>query len=168
MMPSLRQAVISARIAPRPSPASPHPPSEKTNPEPTSSKIWHLPLHEFIAELEKRGMPLAPERPKAVNRLDVKEIVRECGRAFLVSPADIINGGRQPSITRPRHIAMYVARKMFPKKSLPDLGRHFGGRDHTTVLHAIRKIETERLTDVQLNSDINRIIARLGERFPEG
>ena len=54
--------------------------------------------------------------------------------------ADLLSSRRTANVVRPRQIAMYLA-KMLTPRSLPEIGRRFGGRDHTTVLHAVRKIE---------------------------
>ena len=61
-------------------------------------------------------------------------------RHYNVSKADLLSGRRTRTIVRPRQIAMYLAKVLTPR-SLPEIGRRFGGRDHTTVLHAVRKIE---------------------------
>ena len=61
-------------------------------------------------------------------------------RHYNVSKADLLSSRRTRTIVRPRQIAMYLAKVLTPR-SLPEIGRRFGGRDHTTVLHAVRKIE---------------------------
>ena len=61
---------------------------------------------------------------------------------------------RPASIARPRQIAMYLAKDM-TKKSLPEIGELFGGRDHTTVLHAVRKIGDERTRNAELNQQLH-------------
>jgi chromosomal replication initiator protein len=58
-----------------------------------------------------------------------------------VSRADLLSSRRTANVVRPRQVAMYLA-KILTLRSLPEIGRRFGGRDHTTVLHAVRKIET--------------------------
>ena len=58
---------------------------------------------------------------------------------FNVSRADILSSRRTATVVRPRQIAMYLSKLLTPR-SLPEIGRRFGGRDHTTVLHAVRKI----------------------------
>ena len=60
---------------------------------------------------------------------------------------------RARAVARPRQIAMYLS-KQLTSKSLPDIGRTFGGRDHTTVMHAVKKIEELKLQDVNFNEDI--------------
>ena len=61
---------------------------------------------------------------------------------------------RPASIARPRQIAMYLAKEL-TQKSLPEIGALFGGRDHTTVLHAVRKISAERLQLTELNQQLH-------------
>jgi len=61
--------------------------------------------------------------------------------------------GRFRAVARPRQVAMFLA-KTLTSKSLPEIGRGFGGRDHTTVIHAVRKVEQLRETDSQLADDI--------------
>ena len=61
-------------------------------------------------------------------------------RQYNVSRADLLSSRRTANVVRPRQIAMYLA-KTLTLRSLPEIGRRFGGRDHTTVLHAVRKIE---------------------------
>jgi chromosomal replication initiator protein len=61
---------------------------------------------------------------------------------------------RPASIAKPRQIAMYLAKEL-TQKSLPEIGELFGGRDHTTVLHAVRKIADERGKDAQLNHELH-------------
>jgi len=56
-------------------------------------------------------------------------------------------------VARPRQVAMFLA-KMLTSKSLPEIGRRFGGRDHTTVIHAVRKIEELKSVDHQISEDV--------------
>ncbi len=74
------------------------------------------------------------------RRVRIEEIQRVVARHYNVSKADLLSSRRTRTIVRPRQIAMYLA-KMLTPRSLPEIGRRFGGRDHTTVLHAVRKIE---------------------------
>ena len=74
------------------------------------------------------------------RRVRIEDIQRVVARHFNVSKADLLSSRRTRTIVRPRQIAMYLA-KMLTPRSLPEIGRRFGGRDHTTVLHAVRKIE---------------------------
>jgi chromosomal replication initiator protein len=63
---------------------------------------------------------------------------------------------RARAVARPRQVAMYLAKQLTPR-SLPEIGRKFGGRDHTTVMYAIRKIEDLRTTESQLSEDIEML-----------
>jgi len=74
------------------------------------------------------------------RRVRIEEIQMVVARHYNVSKADLLSARRTRTIVRPRQIAMYLA-KMLTPRSLPEIGRRFGGRDHTTVLHAVRKIE---------------------------
>ena len=74
------------------------------------------------------------------RRVRIEDIQRVVARHFNVSKADLLSSRRTRTIVRPRQIAMYLAKVLTPR-SLPEIGRRFGGRDHTTVLHAVRKIE---------------------------
>ncbi len=74
------------------------------------------------------------------KRVRIEDIQRIVARQFNVSKNDLLSNRRTRVIVRPRQIAMYLAKTMTPR-SLPEIGRRFGGRDHTTVLHAVRKIE---------------------------
>lgn len=93
---------------------------------------------------------VAPARPKWMDYYEampahaprypsIHTIIDRVGQYFSVTPLDIVSQRRQASIVRPRMIAMYLARHLTPR-SLPEIGRQFGGRDHTTVLHAVNKI----------------------------
>jgi chromosomal replication initiator protein len=75
-----------------------------------------------------------PKRPR------IEDIQRVVARHYNVSKTELLSNRRTRTIVKPRQIAMYLAKIMTPR-SLPEIGRRFGGRDHTTVLHAVRKIE---------------------------
>ncbi|HET9902639.1 MAG TPA: chromosomal replication initiator protein DnaA [Xanthobacteraceae bacterium] len=79
-------------------------------------------------------------RPQEPRRVKIEDIQRAVARHFNVSRADMLSSRRTANVVRPRQIAMYLA-KTLTLRSLPEIGRRFGGRDHTTVLHAVRKIE---------------------------
>jgi chromosomal replication initiator protein len=87
------------------------------------------------------------------KRIKVEDILRIVSRHFAVSKADIMSDRRHRSVVRPRQIGMYLA-KQLTSRSLPEIGRRFGNRDHTTVLHAIRKIEQLMNDDNQLREEI--------------
>jgi chromosomal replication initiator protein len=80
-------------------------------------------------------------RPQDPKRVRIEDIQRTVARQYNISRADLLSSRRTANVVRPRQIAMYLA-KTLTLRSLPEIGRRFGGRDHTTVLHAVRKIET--------------------------
>ncbi|MFO1184869.1 MAG: chromosomal replication initiator protein DnaA [Bauldia sp.] len=88
------------------------------------------------AEIALRDL-IATHEPRRVRIEDIQKVV---ARHYNVSKADLLSSRRTRTIVRPRQIAMYLA-KMLTPRSLPEIGRRFGGRDHTTVLHAVRKVE---------------------------
>ena len=65
----------------------------------------------------------------------------------------LLSARRARQVARPRQVAMYLA-KTLTSRSLPDIGRRFGGRDHTTVIHAVKKIEELKATDSQIAEDV--------------
>lgn len=78
------------------------------------------------------------------DRLPARSIIERVSRATGIPYAEIVGASRSRPIAEARMIAMYEVRKRRPDFSLPQIGRIFGGRDHTTVLHAVRKIEGQR------------------------
>ena len=87
------------------------------------------------------------------RRVRVDDILRTVSKHYGVNRGDLLSGRRNRSIVRPRQIGMYLA-KLLTSRSLPEIGRRFGNRDHTTVLHAIRKIEQLMGDDNQLREEI--------------
>ena len=73
---------------------------------------------------------------------------------FNVRIADMHSARRARAVARPRQVAMYLA-KQLTSRSLPEIGRKFGGRDHTTVMHAVRKIEELKTTDSSFAEDVD-------------
>jgi len=88
------------------------------------------------------------------RQISVENIQKTVADFFNIKVADMYSKKRPASIARPRQIAMYLAKDM-TKKSLPEIGELFGGRDHTTVLHAVRKIADERQRNVELNQQLH-------------
>ncbi len=79
-------------------------------------------------------------RTREPKRVKIEDIQKLVATHYNVSRADILSSRRTANVVRPRQIAMYLS-KVLTLRSLPEIGRRFGGRDHTTVLHAVRKIE---------------------------
>jgi len=88
------------------------------------------------------------------RQIGVENIQKTVADFYKIKVADMYSKKRPASIARPRQIAMYLAKDM-TKKSLPEIGELFGGRDHTTVLHAVRKIGAERTTNPELNQQLH-------------
>jgi chromosomal replication initiator protein len=79
-------------------------------------------------------------RNREPRRVKIEDIQRIVAKHYNVSRADILSLRRTATVVKPRQVAMYLSKALTPR-SLPEIGRRFGGRDHTTVLHAVRKIE---------------------------
>lgn len=95
------------------------------------------------------------------RKVTVEEIQRRVSEHYNIRLSDMIGPKRLRSIARPRQIAMYLAKQM-TTRSLPEIGRRFGGRDHTTIMHGIRKIEELKSTDSQMAEDLE-LLRRLLE-----
>jgi chromosomal replication initiator protein len=91
----------------------------------------------------------------------VDEIQKAAAEHFGLRQADLVSETRTRAVARPRQAAMWLA-KQLTTRSLPDIGRRFGGRDHTTVLHAVRRIDALRATDAQLARDLETLLGKLG------
>jgi chromosomal replication initiator protein len=96
------------------------------------------------------------------RRVRIEDIQRVVSRHYNVSKADLLSARRTRTIVRPRQIAMYLAKVLTPR-SLPEIGRRFGGRDHTTVLHAVRKIEDLISGDKALAEEIELLKRMIDE-----
>ena len=95
------------------------------------------------------------------RKVTIEEIQRKVAEHYNVRLSDLVGPKRVRTIARPRQIAMYLAKNL-TTRSLPEIGRRFGGRDHTTIMHGIRKIEELKSSDVQLAEDLN-LLRRLLE-----
>lgn len=88
------------------------------------------------------------------RQISVESIQRTVAAFYNIKVADMYSKKRPANIVRPRQIAMFIAKEL-TQKSLPEIGELFGGRDHTTVLHAVRKITEERQHDSHLNHELH-------------
>jgi chromosomal replication initiator protein len=122
------------------------------------SKLSGQPITLEMAEREVRDL-IRPQEPK---RVKIEEIQRIVARQYNVSRADLLSSRRTANVVRPRQVAMYLA-KTLTLRSLPEIGRRFGGRDHTTVLHAVRKIENLVGNDTALAEEIEILKRQLQE-----
>jgi len=122
------------------------------------SKLTGQPVTLEVAELAVRDL-VRPQEPK---RIKIEDIQRMVARHFNVNRSDMLSSRRTANVVKPRQIAMYLA-KTLTLRSLPEIGRRFGGRDHTTVLHAVRKIEALADKDQTLAEEIESIKRQLAE-----
>ena len=90
------------------------------------------------------------------RRVTIEEIQRRVAEHYGIRIADMHSARRARAVARPRQVAMYLAKQLTPR-SLPEIGRKFGGRDHTTVMYAIRKIEDLRSTEPLMSDDIETL-----------
>jgi chromosomal replication initiator protein len=88
------------------------------------------------------------------RRITIDEIQRKVAEHYNLRMADMHSARRARNVARPRQVAMYLA-KQLTARSLPEIGRKFGGRDHTTVMHAVRKIEELIEEDAQIAQDVD-------------
>ncbi len=114
---------------------------------------------------EASGEPVTVERARDFladilrthdRKITVEEIQKRVADFYNVRHVDMLSPRRARAVARPRQIAMYFAKKL-TTRSLPEIGRRFGGRDHTTVIHAIRRIEELRATDSTLDDELTRL-----------
>ena len=101
-----------------------------------------------IAQETLRDLLRAHER-----RITIEDIQKRVAEHYGLRMADMLSARRARAVARPRQVAMYLTKQLTPR-SLPEIGRKFGNRDHTTVMHAIRRIEELRAIDPALNEDI--------------
>jgi chromosomal replication initiator protein len=109
---------------------------------------------------EAQGLLGAALRGGPERRITVDEIQKTVAEHFTLKQADLLSERRTRSVARPRQIAMYLC-KQHTTRSYPDIGRRFGGRDHTTVLHGVRKIEELIAQDEQIARDVEALTRKL-------
>ncbi|MGB0570916.1 MAG: chromosomal replication initiator protein DnaA [Alphaproteobacteria bacterium] len=119
-------------------------------------------LNRIVAHTTLVGRPVTLETTQDVlhdllrandRRVTIEEIQKRVAEHFNIRLADMHSARRARAVARPRQVAMYLA-KQLTSRSLPEIGRKFGGRDHTTVMHAVRKVEELRSADIGFNEDV--------------
>ncbi|MEO0894314.1 MAG: chromosomal replication initiator protein DnaA [Pseudomonadota bacterium] len=90
------------------------------------------------------------------RKISIEEIQRQVSDHYNIRLADMIGPKRVRSFARPRQVAMYLCKQM-TRRSLPEIGRRFGGRDHTTVMHGVKRIEELRHSDAQIAEDLEML-----------
>jgi chromosomal replication initiator protein len=129
-------------------------------------------INRLLAHVTLNGAPLTVETAEAAirdlvraqdpRRVKIDDIQKLVASHYNISRADILSSRRTANVVRPRQIAMYLS-KVLTLRSLPEIGRRFGGRDHTTVLHAVRKIEELASKDKGLSEVIDLLKRILSE-----
>lgn len=94
------------------------------------------------------------------RRITVDEIQKLCAAHYKIDASEMRSKRRDRAVARPRQVAMYLAKKMTPR-SLPEIGRIFGGRDHSTVIHAVRTIEGLRESNPDIDADVRALLRQL-------
>jgi chromosomal replication initiator protein len=94
------------------------------------------------------------------RRLTMEEIQKRVAEHFKIRVSDMSSARRSRAVARPRQVAMYLS-KQLTSRSLPEIGRAFGGRDHTTVIHAVRKIEELVKLDTAFAEDVELLTRML-------
>jgi chromosomal replication initiator protein len=119
-------------------------------------------LNRIVAHATLVGRPITLESSQELlhdllrandRRVTIEEIQKRVSEHFNVRVTDMHSARRARAVARPRQVAMYLS-KQLTARSLPEIGRKFGGRDHTTVMHAVRKIEELKSTDPGFAEDI--------------
>ena len=115
--------------------------------------VAHAQLVGRTISLEMTQEVLADMLRASERRVTIDEIQKKVAEHYNVRVADMHSARRARAVARPRQVAMYLAKQLTPR-SLPEIGRKFGGRDHTTVIHAVRKIEELSAYDAAFREDV--------------
>jgi chromosomal replication initiator protein len=110
--------------------------------------------------LDESQAILRPHLSVSERKVTVDTIQKVVAEHYALKQADLLSERRARAIARPRQVAMWLA-KQITTRSLPDIGRRFGGRDHTTVLHAVRRIESLKADDPVLARDVDMLLRKL-------
>lgn len=119
------------------------------------SSVTNTPINLAMAQQALKQLLPGPER-----RITIDAVVRAVAEKYSLQPSQLKQKTNAHEIARPRQVAMYICKEL-TSASLPEIGRHFGGKHHTTVLHSIRKVEELRQSD----PDLNRLIHSVSDSF---
>ncbi len=123
-----------------------------------ANQLTHEPITVQLAERTLADLV----RSREARRVRIEDILRIVSRHYKVPRNELLSSRRSRDVVRPRQIAMYLA-KALTSRSLPEIGRRFGGRDHTTVLHSVRKVEQMIKDDGDLAQEIELLKRMLEE-----
>lgn len=127
-------------------------------------------LTRVVAQADMLGMPVTLEGTQILlqdllrscdRRVSIEDIQKFVADYYRVKVSDMFSPRRSVSVARPRQVAMYLS-KILTDKSLPEIGRKFGGKDHTTVMHAVKRITDFIHNDPELREDVERIQRMMG------
>jgi chromosomal replication initiator protein len=127
-------------------------------------------LNRVVAHSQLVGRPITLETTQEVlhdllrandRRVTIEEIQKKVAEHFNIKVSDMHSARRARSVARPRQIAMHLS-KQLTSRSLPEIGRKFGGRDHTTVMHAVKKVDELCLHDQDFAEDVELLRRMLG------
>jgi chromosomal replication initiator protein len=122
-------------------------------------------LNRLLAHHNLVGRPITLEMAQDVlkdllrasdRRVNIEDIQKRVAEHYNIRLADMSSARRARAVARPRQVAMWLCKQLTPR-SLPEIGRKFGGRDHTTVMHAVRKIDELCRTDKTLAEDLEML-----------
>ena len=113
-----------------------------------------------LVDVDEAQAVLRPHLRTGERRITVDDIQKAVSEYYGMKQADLLSDRRNRAIARPRQTAMWLC-KQLTTRSLPDIGRRFGGRDHTTVLHAVRKIEQLKGVDAPIAADLETLLRKL-------
>lgn len=122
-------------------------------------------LNRVVAHATLVGRPITLETTQEVlhdllrandRRISVEDIQKQVANHYNVKVSDMHSARRARQVARPRQVAMYLSKK-FTSKSLPEIGRRFGGKDHTTVMHAVKRVEELMGTDHEFSQDVEML-----------
>ncbi len=108
-------------------------------------------------ELAQEALKHLISNNKKITLIDIKEVV---ANYYNISLEDLVSKKKTKNIAYPRQVAMYIARKL-TDYSLPKLGEEFGGRDHSTVLHAYNKVEEDIESSQEVKKNVDDLISML-------
>nr|WP_176495227.1 chromosomal replication initiator protein DnaA [Sphingomonas sp. HMP6] len=122
--------------------------------------VAYAQLTESAIDLDFAVATLGDVLRGAERRVTIDEIQKAVSAHFELKPVDLVSARRAVVVARPRQIAMYLAKRL-TTRSLPEIGRKFGGRDHSTVIHAVRRIEELRDKDREIDTAVRVLLREL-------
>jgi len=164
-----RGAVIKTNVAPVEAPSSRNADMPPTLPFPFSVMDASLPdtppdndsLEALCDSTEEEPIPVQDEDLDQPRRLFIEAIQHIVANHYGLTRSQLCNRKRTRDLTKPRQVAIYLCSQLIRPHSLPKIGKHFGRRDHTTMLHSVRKIESLILTDEALANDVRLLTERI-------